>query len=272
MKTTDIPFVHRTLGAAYRKNRAPIIELIKAHTDDPFKILVATILSARTKDQTTAQVVQRLFRVIACAEDFNRIAQRELEQLLLPIGFFRTKAKHLKRLPAALQELYGGTIPQTIDDLCRLPGVGRKTANLVVSVAFNKPAICVDVHVHRISNRLGLLATKTPYDTEMELRRILPVRYWQDWNRFLVSFGQTICLPVNPRCGICPIARCCNRVGVSLPGLAIKKGSDRTKSASPPAQSARRSRREVSQSDGAAQAARCDAPATRRNPGSRPAG
>jgi endonuclease III len=220
MKTADIPFVHRVLGAAYRKNKAPIIELIKAHTDDPFKILVATILSARTRDQTTARVVRRLFGVISRAEDFDHITQEDLEKLLLPIGFFRTKAKHLKLLPAALRSLYGGAIPQTIDELCRLPGVGRKTANLVVSVAFDKPAICVDVHVHRISNRLGLLATKAPYDTEMELRRILPVRYWQDWNRFLVSFGQTVCLPVNPRCAACPIATRCERVHVRAPDAA----------------------------------------------------
>lgn len=224
MKTDDIPFVHRTLGTEYRKNKAPIIELIKAQTDDPFKILVATILSARTKDQTTAQVVRRLFDAISCAEDFEHITQEKLEQLLLPIGFFRTKAKHLKQLPAALRDLYGGTIPQTIDELCRLPGVGRKTANLVVSVAFDKPAICVDVHVHRISNRLGLLKTKNPYDTEKTLRKILPERYWQDWNRFLVSFGQTVCLPINPRCGTCPIAACCDRAGGRLRGLALKKG------------------------------------------------
>ena len=238
MRTADIPFVHRTLGALYRKNRAPIIELIKAHTNDPFKILVATILSARTKDQTTAQVVRRLFRVISRAEDFERTTQGDLEQLLLPIGFFRTKAKHLKLLPAALRDLYGGMIPQTIDELCRLPGVGRKTANLVLSVAFDKPAICVDVHVHRISNRLGLLSTKTPYDTEMELRRILPMRYWQDWNRFLVSFGQTVCLPVNPQCGACPLASCCDRAG----GRTLTKIAGNARSGARPARLARRPR------------------------------
>lgn len=243
MNTRDIAFVHRALGAEYRKNKAPIIELIKAHTDDPFKILVATILSARTKDQTTAEVVRRLFRVVSRAEDFNRLTQEELEQLLLPIGFFRTKAKHLKMLPAVLQDLYGGAIPQTIDELCRLPGVGRKTANLVVSVAFDKPAICVDVHVHRISNRLGLLTTKTPYDTEMELRKILPVRFWQDWNRFLVSFGQTVCLPVNPRCDRCPIEGICDRVGVRLPRTALRKRAGSTESEAAPARSGRQAAR-----------------------------
>jgi endonuclease III len=130
------------------------------------------------------------------------------------VGFFRAKARHLKQLPDALDREFGGRIPRTVEDLCRLPGVGRKTANLVVSVAFERPAICVDVHVHRITNRFGLVRTRTPVETERTLRRILPVRYWRTWNRYLVSYGQTICTPRNPRCGRCPIACRCARVGV----------------------------------------------------------
>lgn len=120
----------------------------------------------------------------------------------------------LKRLPDAVKTLYGGVIPQTIEELIKLPGVGRKTANLVVTEAFDKHGICVDVHVHRISNRLGLIKTRTPEETEIVLRQLLPKRYWKTWNRFLVAFGQTLCLPRNPRCSVCPLYDCCQRVGV----------------------------------------------------------
>ena len=218
MRTTDIPAVNRVLKSQYLKKRAPIIELVKAQTDDPFKVLVATILSARTKDETTAQVSRRLFAVVNEPADLARISQKKLEKLIFPIGFFHTKARHLRQLPAALEECFGGRIPDTVEELCRLPGVGRKTANLVVSVAFDKPAICVDVHVHRICNRVGLLSTKTPLETEMMLRDILPRRYWKTWNRHLVSYGQTICRPVGPKCDVCHIARYCNRVGVKGSG------------------------------------------------------
>ncbi|MBN1671730.1 MAG: endonuclease III [Kiritimatiellae bacterium] len=214
MKRSDIPAVNRLLAREYAKHRAPVVELVQAQTRDPFKVLVATILSARTKDQTTTEVSRRLFRTVREPRDLARIPQRKLEKLILPIGFFRTKARHLRQLPKALDEQFGGRIPDTVEELCELPGVGRKTANLVVSVGFDKPAICVDVHVHRISNRLGLLATRTPFETEMALRRILPVRYWKTWNRYLVSYGQRTCLPLNPRCDVCPLYRYCERVAV----------------------------------------------------------
>jgi len=214
MKTADIPRVNRILKREYEKRHAPIIELIAAQTRDPFKILVSTILSARTKDEMTSAVSRRLFKHVHRPGDFRALSQKQLEKLIFPIGFFRTKAKHLKQLPDALDEHFGGKIPDSIEDLCKLPGVGRKTANLVRAVAFDKPAICVDVHVHRISNRLGLLKTTTPFDTEMKLREILPVRYWKTWNRFLVSFGQRTCTPLRPKCPACPLQRYCSRVGV----------------------------------------------------------
>jgi endonuclease III len=175
---------------------------------------VATILSARTKDQTTAEVSRRLFQTVQNLGDLRAIDEQALAALLRPVGFFRTKAKHLKQLPEALEREFAGILPQTVEELCKLPGVGRKTANLVVSVAFDRPAICVDVHVHRITNRLGLLKTRTPAETEMSLRKILPVRYWQSWNRYLVSYGQTVCTPRSPHCDRCPIVGYCGRVGV----------------------------------------------------------
>ena len=214
MKLADVPAVNRRLKKALSSNRAPVVEMIHEKTRDPFKVLVTTILSARTKDQCTTEVSERLFRTVNTASDFCNLSLRQIEKLIFPIGFYRTKAKHLKQLPAVLEKEFGGRIPDTIDDLCKLPGVGRKTANLVVTVAFDKYGICVDVHVHRICNRLGLIETKTPYETEMTLREILPKRYWKTWNVQLVSFGQTVCSPVTPKCSICPIADWCDRIGV----------------------------------------------------------
>jgi endonuclease III len=216
MTIDDIPAVHKVLKREYEKQDAPIIEFIQAQTGSPFKVLIATILSARTKDETTTQAVRKLFKVVQCPADLRHVSLVELEKLIHPVGFFRVKAKHLKKLPDVLDREFDGHIPDTIDELCKLPGVGRKTANLVVTVAFDKHGICVDVHVHRITNRLGLIQTQTPLETEMRLREILPKRYWKSWNRQLVSFGQTLCRPIRPHCARCPIADFCSRVGVNF--------------------------------------------------------
>ena len=211
MKTTDIPAVDRALKREFKAHSAPIIELIEAQTHDPFRVLVGTILSARTKDACTAGAVRRLFAAGGGTPDgLERLTVAKLEKLIYPVGFFRDKARHLKALPKALREKFGGVLPRTVEELCELPGVGRKTANLTVAVGFGLPAICVDVHVHRICNWLGLVSTKAPLETEMKLREILPVRYWKTWNSHLVSFGQTRCDPVKPKCGGCPIAAYCH--------------------------------------------------------------
>ncbi|MBQ6136371.1 MAG: endonuclease III [Kiritimatiellae bacterium] len=213
MTAKDIPAVDRALKKEFRAHSAPIVELVEAQTSDPFCVLVATILSARTKDACTAGAVKRLFASAAGGvfgpADLERLSVREIERLIYPVGFFRDKARHLKELPKALKEKFAGVLPRTVEELCELPGVGRKTANLTVAVGFGLPAICVDVHVHRICNWLGLVDTRKPVETEMELRRILPVRYWKTWNSHFVSFGQTRCDPVRPKCGGCPIARFC---------------------------------------------------------------
>ena len=214
MPASSVARIHRALEREYQKHRAPVVELIKARTRDPFKILISTILSARTKDETTAKASIRLFKKVNIPADLKALTAKQIERLIYPVGFYRTKAKHLKALPGAMDEISCGKVPDTIDDLCKLPGVGRKTANLVVVAAFDKPGICVDVHVHRISNRLGLLRTETPFETEMALRKLLPGRYWKTWNRYLVSFGQTICRPIGPKCAECPIYSICKRVGV----------------------------------------------------------
>ena len=210
MTIKDIPLVDKALKAEYQKQQAPIIELIDAQTNDPFKVLVGTILSARTKDACTAGAVRRLFAAGGgTPEGLEALETGEIERLIHPVGFFRAKARHLKALPAVLKDKFNGVLPHTVEELCELPGVGRKTANLTVAVGFKLPAICVDVHVHRICNWLKLINTKTPLESEMALRKILPVKYWKTWNSHLVSFGQTRCSPVRPKCDGCPIAKFC---------------------------------------------------------------
>ena len=214
MTLKDIPVVDKALRKEFAAHNSPIIELIEAQTHDPFCVLVGTILSARTKDQCTTGAVRRLFAKakgkVFGPNDLERLSQDEIEKLIYPVGFYHDKAKHLKALPGVLKAKFGGKLPNTVEELCELPGVGRKTANLTVAVGFDLPAICVDVHVHRICNRLGLIKTKTPLETEMTLRRILPVKYWKTWNSHLVSFGQTRCAPLRPKCDGCPIKPYCS--------------------------------------------------------------
>ena len=221
MNDARIAFIHRKLGTHFAATRSPVAAFMEARTNAPFRVLVATILSARTKDQTTSEVSQRLFRRVNDLNALKRISLRALETLIYPVGFYRTKARLLKQLPDAVDGLFGGRIPDRVEDLVRLPGVGRKTANLVVTEAFDKPGICVDVHVHRICNRLGLIRTRTPLETEMTLRRMLPQKYWKTWNRYLVAFGQTRCTPQRPRCTDCPLLSVCRRVGLPVLPPAI---------------------------------------------------
>ena len=210
----DINKIYRILEKQFKSYPAPVVDLIEAQTKDPFKILVTTMLSARTKDQTTSEVVHKLFETVNKLEDINKYSVEELERMIYPVGFFRNKAKYLKELPKILKEEFSNNVPEEIDDLVMLPGVGRKTANLVRAIAFKKPAICVDVHVHRISNRLGYVKTETPFETEMALRKKLPEKYWIMFNSYLVAFGQNHCTPRNPKCSTCTIYNECHRIGV----------------------------------------------------------
>lgn len=219
MKRRNIPAVYRALKRYFETHASPVAEFIATRTNDPFRILVSTVLSARSRDASTLKVCAKLFERIKTFDDLAGMPVGELERMLHPLGFFRAKTRLLKALPEAVQRLFGGRIPDTIEELVQLPGVGRKTANLIVSEAFGKPGICVDVHVHRICNRLGLIETKTPRETETVLRRILPLPNWRGWNRYLVAFGQTRCLPRNPRCPICPILNYCDKKGlIGVPG------------------------------------------------------
>lgn len=194
--------------------QVPVVDLIAAQTKDHFKILVATILSARTRDEVTAAACKKLFKQVNTPEDLTKLSVAELEKIIYPVGFFRNKAKYLSMLPGVLHEKFHSQVPNEMDLLLQLPGVGRKTANLVLSVAFGIPAICVDTHVHRIMNIWGFVATETPLQTEIALRQNLPKQYWIKINFLLVAFGQATCKPVRPHCDRCVLCEYCPRIGI----------------------------------------------------------
>ncbi len=189
--------------------------LVAAEERDPFLTLVGCILSLRTRDQTTAVATRRLFAHARTPAELLRVPAGRLEALIYPVGFYRTKARVLHDLCRDLLERFAGRVPEDLDALLTLKGVGRKTANLVVTEAYRKPGICVDTHVHRISNRWGLVATATAEKSELALRAVLPRRYWLEYNGLLVAFGQTICQPLSPWCSRCPVERLCPRIGVT---------------------------------------------------------
>lgn len=191
-----------------RRHETMLREFRRRYT--PFQILVSTVMSARTKDTTTIPIAHRLFNKYKTPKDFVKIPRKVLEKLIYGIGFYRTKAGYIKKLSEIIIKEYGNKVPSEIDQLLTLPGVGRKTANCVLCYAFRKPAIPVDVHVHRISNRIGLVKTKTPEETEMALLKLVPKRYWLDINELFVTHGQTVCAPITPKCSICPITKFCD--------------------------------------------------------------
>ena len=184
---------------------------------DPFRVLIACLLSLRTQDTTTGPAAARLFRLADTPAAMRRLPPRTIERAIFPVGFYRTKARVLREVSRDLLARFGGRVPDDLDALLTLKGVGRKTANLVVTVGFAKPGICVDTHVHRISNRLGFVRTRAPEQTELALRAKLPARYWIQFNDLLVAFGQNVCRPIGPRCSTCPVADLCLRVGVTAP-------------------------------------------------------
>jgi len=194
--------------------QVPVVDLVAVQTRSPFKILVATILSARTKDEVTAASSERLFRLAPDAKGLDRLSREKIQELIFPVGFYKSKAGYLSRLPRAL-EAFGGQVPEDIDDLITLPGVGRKTANLVRAIAFDKDAVCVDTHVHRIMNIWGYVKSKTPLETEQALRKKLPRKHWKEVNGILVAFGQGTCRPVAPHCDRCVLRLDCPKNGVT---------------------------------------------------------
>jgi endonuclease III len=211
----NIEKIYSILKKEIKNYKVPVVDLIKIKTKSPFKILIATILSARTRDETTIKVCKKLFNEVKNFNDLEKLSVKKIEKLIYPIGFYKNKSKQLKRLPEVIFNEFDGKIPQKIDELIKLPGVGRKTANLVRITAFDKYGICVDTHVHRIFNRFGYIKTNTPYETEINLREKLPKKYWKEINYLLVSYGQNTCTPISPFCSNCVIKKYCKRVNVN---------------------------------------------------------
>ena len=220
----DVDLVMRTLARAIDGLELPAIEKIsESHKIDPFKILIGTLLSARTQDATTHAASARLFHAAGTPRAMAKLTIEEIERLIYPVSFYRSKARYVKATCEALVAAYGGEVPETLEALVQLPGVGRKTANLVMTLAFaSRNHICVDIHVHRISNRLGWVTTRHPEETEMALYRVARKRWWLYINLYLVTWGQNVCRPVYPRCGACVLARHCPRVGVGNVGRLVR--------------------------------------------------
>jgi endonuclease-3 len=216
VKNRNIDDVIRTLRREVRRWEDPVVSKI-ARKRSPYRVLISCLLSLRTKDETTAAASARLFALARTPGAMVRLSARVIEKAIYPVSFYRTKARVVRDVSRRLLRDHGGRVPETIEELLKLKGVGRKTANLVVTEAHGKPGICVDVHVHRITNRWGYVRTKTPEETEWALRARLPKKHWIAINGILVAYGQNLCRPVSPRCSICRIARACARRGVARP-------------------------------------------------------
>ena len=211
---TDIDRIVQTLKERYYKDSSALAD-VSSRTRDPFKVLISCLLSLRTKDEVTAEASKRLFARAGTPEEMVQLTEEEIETLIYPVGFYHRKAEQLLEISRVLIDKYNSRVPDEISELLSFKGVGRKTANIVVTMGYNKLGVAVDTHVHRISNRLGLVKTKTPEQTEFALRDILPEKHWIVFNHLLVMHGQNICTPISPKCSICPITAYCERVGVT---------------------------------------------------------
>lgn len=214
MRDEDIGTVIRLIKKDLAGYMPPVSTMAEEGAN-PFKILIATVLSSRTKDEVSGPAAERVILLADTPQKMIALGEDRIKKVIYPVGFYNTKARNIIALCRELIEKYGSRVPESIDELLKLPGVGRKTANLVVTLAFSGAGICVDVHVNRISNRLGYVQTKTPEQTEMALRAKLPRRYWHIFNTLLVGHGQKTCRPVSPFCSRCPVFRYCDRVGVT---------------------------------------------------------
>lgn len=215
MKTNDIHIAIAILREEYKTWQMPAVTIVAQSEHSPYKVLVSCIISLRTKDEVTARASERLFARAGTPAAMTGLSVADIAALIYPAGFYRNKSEQIHEISRRLVSEYGGSVPDEIDELLKFKGVGRKTANLVVTLGFGKPGICVDTHVHRICNRWGYVATKTPEETEMALRRKLPAEYWITINDLLVAFGQNHCHPVSPRCSSCRLTTICRRVGIT---------------------------------------------------------
>lgn len=204
----------KILKVYFNDNESPSVSKIKEEGANPFEILISTIISARTKDEVTYKSSKRLFSVANSPEKMAKLSEKEIAEIIYPCGFYNIKAKNIKKTCEILINKFDSKVPDDFEQLLNLPGVGRKTANLVIAVGFQKDGLCVDTHVHRISNRLGIIKTKSPYESEFALRKILPIEYWEVYNKLLVLLGQKICKAQKPICNYCPLDKCCKKVNV----------------------------------------------------------
>ncbi len=213
----QIAEVIKRLKIAMKDLPDPSVTLVGKKYNSPFLVLISCLLSLRTKDTTTLPICEKLFPKVSTIEGFLKLSPQEIEKHIYPVGFYKTKARTILGICRDLKERFNSQVPDDLDQLLTLKGVGRKTANLVLTEGFGKLGICVDTHVHRISNRLGYVRTKDPNETEFALRDKLPTQYWIEYNALLVTWGQNVCKPVSPLCTTCPVNKMCerNEVGVS---------------------------------------------------------
>ena len=215
MRERDIHAAMRILQREVPKWETPVVTLMAETYENPFRVLVSCILSLRTQDATTAKASHRLFGVADTPPAMLKLTAKQIEKLIYPVGFYKTKAVTILDICRTLRDNYEGKVPDEIDELLKLKGVGRKTANLVVTLGYRKPGICVDTHVHRISNRWGYIRTANPEKTEFALRAKLPKKYWIEYNDLLVRFGQQMCRPISPICSQCPLTKYCDQIAVT---------------------------------------------------------
>jgi len=214
MNDHDIRKVIHLIEKEVAKWELPIVSSLAEEHSGPFPILISTILSLRTKDEVTAKAAASLLALARTPEEMLKLSEGKIIKAIYPVGFYRTKAKTILHISKELIERFHSRVPDTIEQLLTLKGVGRKTANLVVALGYNKDGLCVDTHVHRISNRLGYVKTKIPEETEYALRKKLPSKYWLRYNTLMVAFGRHICVPISPFCSRCPVFAYCDRVNV----------------------------------------------------------
>lgn len=216
MTEREIHAAVRILRREVPKWETPVVTLMAETYQSPFRVLISCILSLRTQDATTAKASHRLFAVADSPQAMVKLTAKKIEKLIYPVGFYKTKARQILEMCRTIIDHHSGKVPDEIDELLKFNGVGRKTANLVVTLGYNKPGICVDTHVHRISNRWGYIKTATPEKTEIALRAKLPKQYWIEYNNLLVNFGQHLCRPISPMCSTCPVKKYCPQLGVGV--------------------------------------------------------
>jgi endonuclease III len=214
INNNNIDEVVKILGNKVKEYKTPIVTKITNEGKNPFKILISTIISLRTKDDVTEAGTNRIFELATTPKEMAKISIKAVEKAIYPAGFYKTKAKTIIDTCNILVKQHNSIVPDDLDELLKIKGIGRKTANLVIGQGYDKPAICVDTHVHRISNRFGYVKTKNPHDTEFALRDILPLKYWIIYNDILVAYGQNLCVPISPKCSICPIEKLCPKIDV----------------------------------------------------------